>query len=104
MILSLVNGQPSEALACSDRGLAYGDGVFRTLRMQAGAPLWLADHLARLAHDAQCLGLPAVAGHLWCEDIARLDAPAGDAVLKLVLTRGEAARGYRPGPAATARR
>ena len=32
----LVNGQPVESLDVRDRGLAYGDGVFRTLRAQAG--------------------------------------------------------------------
>ena len=36
----LVNGMQSEAVPANDRGLAYGDGVFRTLLVQAG----VADH------------------------------------------------------------
>ena len=32
----LVNGDPAQTVDALDRGLAYGDGVFRTLRTQAG--------------------------------------------------------------------
>ncbi len=37
--MMLVNGQPSDSIDARDRGLAYGDGVFRTLRMANGRPL-----------------------------------------------------------------
>jgi len=38
--MMLVNGQLVATVNAMDRGLAYGDGVFRTLRTQAGQPLW----------------------------------------------------------------
>jgi len=91
----LVNGQPGETVDALDRGLAYGDGVFRTLRTQAGQPLWWRDHYAKLAADCAALSLV-------CPDEAGLRAEvcrvamAGEGVAKIVLTRGAGARGYAP--------
>ncbi len=91
--MTLVNGQPCETIDARDRGLAYGDGVFRTLRMQAGQPLWWSDHYATLAADCAALGLA-------CPDEALLHreacavAEAAAGVVKIVITRGIAARGY----------
>ena len=91
----LVNGQPVESLDVRDRGLAYGDGVFRTLRTQAGEPLWWRDHAAKLAADCTALLLdaPDEAG-LLAE--VRQVALAGQGVVKIILTRGAGARGYAP--------
>ena len=91
--MMLVNGHPSDTVDALDRGLAYGDGVFRTLRTQAGQPLWWPDHFAKLAADCAALTLP-------CPDLAVLHdevcqvAEAGEGVVKIVLTRGSGARGY----------
>jgi len=91
----LVNGQPADTVNVLDRGLAYGDGVFRTLRTQDGKPLWWRDHAAKLVADAAALGLacPDEAG-LYAE-VCRV-AEAGEGVVKIVLTRGIGARGYVP--------
>jgi 4-amino-4-deoxychorismate lyase len=75
-----------------DRGLALGDGVFRTLRVRAGKPLNWRWHWARLAADCAKLKLPAPDETLVLEEIARV-APA-DAVVKATITRGQAGRGY----------
>lgn len=89
----LVNGHPGDAVDARDRGLAYGDGVFRTLRTQAGRPLWWRDHYAKLAADCKALLLA-------CPDEAVLQAEirqvaeAGEGVVKIILTRGAGARGY----------
>ena len=91
----LVNGQPADTVDARDRGLAYGDGVFRTLRTQAGRPLWWRDHYAKLATDCAALMLA-------CPDEAELHAEvcqvaeAGEGVVKVMLTRGAGARGYAP--------
>ena len=43
-----VNGQLQDGLPLSDRGLAFGDGLFETIRIELGrVPLW-PFHLARL--------------------------------------------------------
>lgn len=94
----LVDGKPSESVAAEDRGLMYGDGVFRTLSLRDGVPRWWDDHLACLAADCDRLGLPRVAWDVWRNDLGALDIPAGEAVLKLVVTRGAGMRGYRPSP------
>jgi 4-amino-4-deoxychorismate lyase len=93
--MTLVNGYPAETVNVLDRGLAYGDGVFRTLRTQAGQPLWWRDHYAKLAADCAAL-------RLTCPDETGLRAEvcqvaeAGEGVVKIVLTRGTGARGYAP--------
>lgn len=93
----LVNGEPDAGLSATDRGLMYGDGVFRTIHVRNGRPLWWAAHLAKLAHDAKRLGIPPPPPELWEQEATRLLAfSADDCVLKLVLTRGPAMRGYKP--------
>lgn len=90
-------------LPADDRGLAYGDGCFETLRLTPGAaPLW-SRHRARLLEGAGRLGIPFSADEADAALTAALsqaqDAEAG--VLKLILTRGSGGRGYAwPEPAA----
>jgi len=89
----LVNGHPAGTVDAMDRGLAYGDGVFRTLRTQAGAPLWWRDHYAKLAADSAALGLACPGEAELRADVCRV-AEAGEGVVKIILTRGVGARGY----------
>lgn len=91
----LVDGQPADRVDVRDRGLAYGDGVFRTLRVQAGAPLWWTDHYAKLAADAAALKIGCPDEVLLHEEVLRA-AAGGAGVVKVILTRGAGARGYAP--------
>lgn len=87
-------GEPAAAPDPDDRGLAYGDGVFETLRFAAGRPVWWAEHWSRLARGAAVLGIPLPDAD-WVAGQARALMPAaGAGVLKLVLTRGPGGRGY----------
>jgi 4-amino-4-deoxychorismate lyase len=95
--MSLVNGVPSDCLSARDRGLAFGDGVFRTLRVRGGQPLWWKDHYAKLEHDAAVLNLPCPQTTVLQDEIERL-AAGQDGVAKLILTRGGGPRGYAPPP------
>ena len=79
-----------------DRGLQLGDGIFETLRVRAGRPTELGEHLARLAAGAAALEI-ALARGTEAEiegGIARLlaaeglDGPEGDASVRITLTRG----------------
>lgn len=95
----LVNGRPGSELSVRDRGLAYGDGLFETIRVAAGRAGLLDRHLQRLARGAEVLQIPLDVPLLRAE----LEAAAveqGDGLLKLIVTRGEAGRGYAmPEPA-----
>ncbi len=50
-----------------DRGFLYGDGVFETVRGDYGAPLYLANHIARLVSAAELLKMTVDAGYDWKE-------------------------------------
>ncbi len=100
--MMLVNGQPSDSIDARDRGLAYGDGVFRTLRMANGRPLWWRDHAAKLEADCAALALSCPDAGLLLEE-TRAVAAGADGVVKLILTRGSGARGYAPAAGAVTR-
>lgn len=103
--MTAVDGVVGAALDPGDRGLQYGDGVFRTLRVHAGRPLWWRAQLAKLAADCARLSLACPPEASWRADLAAVLAGARpDGVLKLLVTRGSGARGYRPPVPARARR
>jgi 4-amino-4-deoxychorismate lyase len=91
----LVNGQPGY-LDPGDRGLAYGDGLFETMAADSGAIRWLDYHLERLRSGCRRLKIPAPDEAVLRREIAECCPPAGKAVVKLIVTRGTGARGYRP--------
>ncbi len=95
--ICLVNGVPAEVVCVNDRGLQYGDGLFETIAVRDGRPCRLDRHLSRLRDGSGRLGIAAPEDELWSREIAAV-AGAGDAVVKLVLTRGASERGYRPLP------
>jgi len=89
---TLVNGQACEAVSARDRGLAYGDGVFRTIRCEGSRLLSWVRHYAKLQADCAALGIACPTEVVLLRDIGEL-APQ-DHVVKITVTRGEAARGY----------
>lgn len=93
MIVALVNGGENAGLAADDRGLGYGDGVFRTMRMHAARAIDWPRQYAKLAHDCAALGLTCPEVALWQLDLAKIAARCRECVLKLIVTRG-AGRGY----------
>lgn len=99
---SLVNGEPT-GVDPRDRGLAYGDGLFETMACRRGRIRWLEHHLDRLLLGCGRLAIPAPDRDLLRQEITR-HCPRKDAVVKLIVTRGVGARGYRvPQPAEPAR-
>ncbi len=82
-------------ISVQDRGFLYGDGLFETLRVQGGRPLWLKQHLARLSASAAALRLPLPTDFPWDETIQTLvrrnGLAQGMAAVKILLTRGEVA-------------
>ncbi|MFT6916177.1 MAG: 4-amino-4-deoxychorismate lyase [Motiliproteus sp.] len=94
---TLVNGQPGTQISLGDRGLSYGDGVFETLLLEAGKPLLLRRHLARLYAGLDRLAIPydkTFIDSLGAE-IGQLCQGRKRAFLKIIITRGAGGRGYR---------
>jgi len=83
----------------ADRGFTLGDGLFETIRAEAGHAAYLDRHLKRLKEGAQMLGIPLGWPDAAIEAaIAALLAAEGlrDAALRLTLTRGPGPRGIVP--------
>ncbi|MEO8092039.1 MAG: aminotransferase class IV [bacterium] len=77
------------AIPLADDGLYRGDGVFEVIRLYAGRPFALADHLDRLERSAATIELPVEREPLEREIAALLERFGdGDAQLRIVLTRG----------------
>lgn len=93
-----VNGAPSTAVSAMDRGLAYGDGVFRTLLARSGAPLHWERQYAKLAHDCAALRLRMPEARLLEAEVRAACRGVSECAVKIVVTRGAGARGYRYDP------
>lgn len=100
----LINGELNQAISPYDRGLAYGDGVFRTLRIHGGLPCNWHLHYQKLVADCSTIGIVCPSAELLIDDLHRLFMEevleSKDAVAKIIVTRGEGERGYAP-PAIT---
>lgn len=90
-----VNGQEDGGLDATDRGLQYGDGLFETMAVRDGRARFFDWHLERLAVGAGRLSIALPPARWLADEVARA-WPQGRGVVKLILTRGPAARGYRP--------
>lgn len=83
-----------------DRGLAYADGLFETLRVTPQGPVLLNEHRDRLLQSAHQLAIPFGPPEfdLWHQQASQrglLQCRSGDdQILKLTLTRGSGGRGY----------
>lgn len=84
-----------DAIAADDRGLAYGDGLFETMRVHQGAAPWWEAHWSRLSRGAHRLRLALPDRTQVLSEAADLCA-GRDGVLKLIVTRGSVGRGYAP--------
>lgn len=77
-----------------DRGLLLGDGVFETVAVFSGKPVWLAEHLERMIEAAKTLSIPAERGNIEAAIAETLRAtPHRHGILRITLTRGAGVRG-----------
>lgn len=96
-MITLINGEPGSRIEAIDRGLQFGDGVFETLRLEAGRPALWARHWMRLCRGLDRLGIPRPGEQDCLDELARasLEVPS---MAKLIVTRGPGPRGYAPPP------
>ncbi|MGH8049579.1 MAG: aminodeoxychorismate lyase [Arenimonas sp.] len=80
--------------ALNDRGLAYGDGVFETLLVHDGEPVWWSEHWQRLLRGALALQIPSPDEAVVRDACRKILGNATRCVLKIMLTRGAGGRGY----------
>jgi 4-amino-4-deoxychorismate lyase len=91
----LVNGRPT-GLDPTDRGLAYGDGLFETMALRDGRIRWLEYHLERLQSGCERLQISPLDWDELRREIAVASEEPDRSVVKLIVTRGLGARGYKP--------
>lgn len=81
----------------TDRGLLYGDGLFETIRVLNGRPLWWRRHLDRLQQGAAFLKLTVPWSpeklHGFAAELIRQNTTL-ESVLRITVTRGSGSRGY----------
>ena len=91
----LINGVPGDRIDIHDRGLQYGDGIFRTLRIMQGLPRQWPRHYRKLKQDCAALGLVCPEADLLADELRQLAATTRpDGVAKIIITRGNSERGY----------
>jgi Branched-chain amino acid aminotransferase/4-amino-4-deoxychorismate lyase len=91
----LLNGDSKQTLDCSDRGFQYGDGLFETIEVRNGTPVFLDQHFQRLQRGCQRMLITPPDITLLKAEAFQLVNGADSAVLKLIVTRGSGGRGYR---------
>jgi len=91
----LINGKKSNGLNPFDRGLAYGDGVFRTFLVKNKEPLNWALQFKKLQYDANKLNIKIPTQKILINDIKKLFPEKGSYVGKFIITRGVSERGYQ---------
>lgn len=101
----LINGGFSHAISPLDRGFSYGDGVFRTMLMRNGLPVDWPLHYQKLVADCAAIGIVCPSAELLMSDFQQLFSVEDIeenrlGVAKIIITRGEGERGYKP-PAIT---
>lgn len=92
---TLINGIPDQNLPLTDRGLAYGDGVFETFRLIDGEVLLFDRHWLRLSESLKRLNIPLPLTETELKTGFKRVISDGVGVAKLIVTRGSGGRGYR---------
>jgi 4-amino-4-deoxychorismate lyase len=100
-MIILVNGVVADSLSVHDRGLMYGDGVFRTLRVSRGIALCWPRHYKKLQQDCTALGIACPSLAVLSAELTTVTRGNPDCAVKIIVTRGTGPRGYRVPPGIT---
>lgn len=96
-----VNGKLVSGIAPTNRGFAYGDGVFRTMRLLDGELQDWPLHYQTLVADCSKIQIVCPSAELLMQEFKYFMALASEeetqfSIIKIIITRGEGARGYAP--------
>ncbi|MFC0139249.1 aminodeoxychorismate lyase [Erwinia mallotivora] len=89
-----INGQPQEYVAAGDRAVQFGDGCFTTARVINGKIMALKAHLQRLALGCERLQIRSPDWVALRHEMLVAASTRSDAVLKVIISRGQGGRGY----------
>src|SRR6476620_9576021 len=90
----LVDGVDRALVPANDRGLGYGDGVFRTLAVLQGSPQHWWRHYPKLFSDCSAIDIRCPDETFFRQDLSRICLTNSDCAVKIIVTRGAAERGY----------
>ncbi|TEU21352.1 MAG: endolytic transglycosylase MltG [Gammaproteobacteria bacterium] len=92
----LINGKKQTKLSVFNRLTQFGDGLFETCLVKEGRLLLWSEHFLRLEKGRSQLKINPVSEKQWLKDIAKAlsIAKLDQAVVKVMLSRGESQRGY----------
>ncbi|WP_184604766.1 aminodeoxychorismate lyase [Rhodanobacter sp. MP1X3] len=94
--MMLINGSAQGTVSPLDRGLAYGDGLFESIRfVGAEAPLW-SRHMQRLEEGCRRLLIPPPDNEQLWHEACEVSHDLPQSVVRITLTRGVGDRGYAP--------
>lgn len=89
-----INGNKQTHLAVTDRGLAYGDGIFTTAKIIEGQVILLERHLMRLIDGCNRLKINTPEKGILAEQMRVAAKGFLLGCLKVVITSGSGGRGY----------
>jgi len=92
----LINGKKQTKLSVFNRLTQFGDGLFETCLVKEGRLLLWSEHFLRLEKGRTQLKINPVSEKQWLKDIAKALSitKLDQAVVKIILSRGESQRGY----------
>ena len=90
----LINGDTKNSLSPFDRGLAFGDGVFRTFLVKDGNPINWKNQYQKLSIDLKAIDIKPPSKKTLLTEIQKLFPAKGIFISKIIVTRGESQTGY----------
>lgn len=94
MYYQSINGKQKQHLSITDRGLAYGDGVFTTARVHHGNISLLSAHMERLVCSCQILKIILPNINEIVSELTHIAQRYEHSVVKIMITSGQGGRGY----------
>ncbi len=94
IMASLINGKAASEISITDRGFNYGDGLFETIKIRNGKPVYWQRHIDRLSSGCKRLKISPQDMLLLLAEATSLTSSLDQGVLKITITRGQGGRGY----------
>ncbi len=90
----MINGEQGGSIHVMDRAVMYGDGVFRTMRMDHGQIKSWPQQYQKLHADCQALDILCPAQNTLEQELQQFARDEPNCVIKIIVSRGEGGRGY----------